>query len=109
MRSKAKKIIDNTWVEGFYVESSRQAFIHDDGGNIWRVAPESRCRDTGLRSAQGKPIWENDRVFFEGYVGTVRFGLYNDKHYGYFIFWENDYILRKDIWYWSKKAVFGVD
>lgn len=106
MRSKAKKMDNGDWVEGFYVESSGQAFIYDNEGNAWKVDPESRCRDTGLVTLQGIRIWENDFVSYDDYCGIVCFGLYDDKHYGYYISWNNDYMLRKDIWFWSRKAGF---
>lgn len=50
----------------------------------------------------GKKISENDIVKSanSGGIGIIKFGLYNSKHYGFYIKWVGNFDYREDIFYW---------
>lgn len=103
MLCKAKDKHDGSVVTGYYVKyttgeehilDTRSADVVDH-----EIEPGSVCRFTGLL-VEGTMLWENDIVESDGWRGVVRFGLYNNKHYGFYISWENNTAWRQDINYW---------
>lgn len=65
--SKAKRIKDGQWVEGYLVYSfTGIPFIVTEYDHIlalvtrYEVDPETICQCTGLKDKNGKLIWEND-------------------------------------------------
>lgn len=70
------------------------------------IRPETLCMSTEYVK-DNKYVFEGDIIKFENAIGVVRFGKYQNtfdtqyaEHYGFYIEWQGDSMLRKDIGYW---------
>ena len=70
IKFKAKRLDNNTWVEGyFYVECGNTYIIEDrqsesmlNRNEAHQVDPLTVCQFTGLKDCKGNEIWENDVI-----------------------------------------------
>lgn len=68
IKFKAKRLDNNTWVEGyFYAECGNTYIIEDrqsesilNRNEAHQVAPSTVCQFTGLKDIEGNDIWEHD-------------------------------------------------
>lgn len=112
--AKTKK--DKVWIEGdlrqdknleeFYI--CGYDYYADDDGFLERksfdyiVIPNTICQYTCFHDKNERKIFENDIVRYKDYIGIVKYGKHG-KHYGFYIEWQNDASVRKDIIFWSDK------
>lgn len=121
---KAKRKDNDKWVEGYYTTRNDKTFIGIDmsiGIDMFEifctpviswleVDPKTLCQFTGLTDKNGKRIWENDIVMYEGQYAPVKFGLYRqnayyyENVYGFYVDFPESTLLRKDFGYWNKKV-----
>lgn len=75
IKFKAKRLDNNTWVEGyFYAECGNTYIIEDrqsesmlNRNEAHQVDPLTVCQFTGLKDCEGNEIWEGDLIsIFEG-------------------------------------------
>lgn len=72
IKFKAKRIDDNTWVEGYFYSECGNAYIIENcqkesmlNRNItYEVDPSTVCQFTGLTDCKGKELFEHDLIHF---------------------------------------------
>lgn len=70
IKFKAKRLDNNTWVEGyFYAECGNTYIIYDrqsesmlNRNEAHQVYPSTVCKFTGLKDCEGNEIWEGDII-----------------------------------------------
>lgn len=126
---KAKRLDNGEWVEGDVLKSDEHYFIIPSMGvccveeyehaiankfiqlYAYEVDPETICQYTGQTDKNENNIFENDRVVARDgsrTTGTVKFGLYDGKHYGFHIVWDGLCAYRKEICYWANNNLIKV-
>lgn len=87
--SKAKRLDNGEWVQGYYVkgldvftnceeahiifEPNTMFYSSGETDGWYKVDPSTICRCTGLKDKNGKLIWENDVVELFGHRGTIKY------------------------------------
>ena len=70
-RYRGKIINTGQWIEGFFAQSGDKAYIVKDTGiavgymTMKEIVPETVCETTGLHTAGGTEIYENDICRFD--------------------------------------------
>ena len=70
IKFKAKRIDDNTWVEGYFYSECGNAYIIEDRqsesmlnrNEAHQVDPSTVCQFTGLKDCEGNELYEHDVI-----------------------------------------------
>lgn len=103
----------NEWVEGDLIQETFGEciqFIKAGCRSIIKVKRETICQYSELTDKNKTGIFDKDIVkdVDSGNIGIVKFGLYNSKHYGFYIEWLGNCHYRKDIYYWTENNLIEV-
>ncbi|MCD8109316.1 MAG: hypothetical protein LUE14_04350 [Clostridiales bacterium] len=118
---KAKDVITNQWISGWYIEIRSSESVEDGGircciarcemkhpdkpdvCQLYEILNNTLCRCSGFTDADGKLVWEHDIVQRErsGHYGVIMYGEHEGGD-GFYILWNDDW-LRKDLGYWHAK------
>ena len=97
IKFKAKRLDNNTWVEGyFYAECGNTYIIEDrqsesmlNRNEAHQVNPSTVCMFTGLKDCKGNKIWEHDLIHFVGYKPTAEV-FWPEEDYAFMAASENE-------------------
>lgn len=97
IKFKAKRLDNNTWVEGyFYAECGNTYIIEDrqsesmlNRNGAHQVDPSTVCQFTGLTDCEGKELFEHDLIHFVGYkpIGEV---IWSEENYAFMVVSGNE-------------------
>lgn len=97
IKFKAKRLDNNTWVEGyFYAECGNTYIIEDrqsesmlNRNEAHQVDPLTVCQFTGLKDCKDNEIFEHDLIHFVGHkpIGEV---IWSEEDYAFMIASENE-------------------
>lgn len=97
IKFKAKRLDNNTWVEGyFYAECGNTYIIEDrqsesmlNRNEAHQVDPSTVCQYTGLTDCEGKELFEHDLIHFVGYkpIGEV---IWSEENYAFMVVSGNE-------------------
>lgn len=93
IKFKAKRLDNNTWVEGyFYVECGNAYIIKDrqsesmlNRNEAHQIDPSTVCQFTGLTDCKGNEIWEGDIVDVRGVKAEV---IWNQDALAFMVLYE---------------------
>ena len=101
------KHLDGRWIYGYLADKNYINSPELEGEFL--IDPYTICQYSDLTDMNKTKIFENDIVKDDsGDIGIVKFGLYNSKHYGFYIEWVTNSELRKDIYFWTTKRSIEV-
>lgn len=92
IKFKAKRLDNNTWVEGyFYAECGNTYIIEDrqsesmlNRNEAHQVDPLTVCQFTGLTDCKGNEIWEHDLIHFVGFTHTAEV-IWSEEDYAFMV------------------------
>ena len=97
IKFKAKRLDNNTWVEGYFCVECGNTYIIEDRqsesmlnrNEAHQVDPLTVCQFTGLKDCKGNEIWEHDLIHFVGYkpIGEV---IWSEEDYAFMAASENE-------------------
>ena len=92
IKFKAKRLDNNTWLEGYFYAECVNAYIIEDrqGESILnrneahQVDPLTVCQFTGMKDCKGKEIFEHDLIHFVGHkpIGEV---IWSEEDYAFMV------------------------
>lgn len=92
IKFKAKRLDNNTWVEGYFYAECGNTYIIEDRNSesmlnrneAHQVDPSTVCQFTGLKDKKGEEVWEHDLLKFiterEVIIGSTGIFLKRETH-----------------------------
>ena len=98
IKFKAKRLDNNTWVEGyFYAEFGNTYIIEDrqsesmlNRNEAHQVDPLTVCQFTGLTDCKGNEIFEHDLIHFVGFTHTAEV-IWSECNYSFMVVREKEH------------------
>lgn len=92
IKFKAKRLDNNTWVEGyFYAECGNTYIIEDrqsesmlNRNEAHQVDPLTVCQFTGLKDCKGKEVFKHDLIHFVGHKPTGEV-IWSEEDYAFMV------------------------
>lgn len=110
-KDSSRYAFNDSWVYGDLIYSGGKVYIHPICNRvsvdveigkliiIHEVKANTICRAVDLDTPA--PFWENDIITDGKAIGVIRHGLFNSKHLGFYIEWQDKYHdMRNDVAYW---------
>ena len=106
IKFKAKRLDNNTWVEGYFYSECGNAYIIENrqkesklNRNLaYKVDPSTVCQFTGLTDCKGNEIFEHDLIHFVGFTHTAEV-IWSECNYSFMVvrekkhsYWLHDVI-----------------
>ena len=106
IKFKAKRLDNNTWVEGYFYTECGNTYIIEDRqsesmlniNEAHQVDPLTVCQFTGLKDCEGNEIFEHDLIHFVGFNHTAEV-IWSECNYAFMVvrekkhsYWLHDVI-----------------
>lgn len=114
IKFKAKRIDDNTWVEGYFYGECGNAYIIENrqeesmlNRNItYEIDPSTVCQFTGLKDSEGNELYEHDVIKCHPFIPSEI--VWSEELSGYYLTHANGKIYEKPLGYYLSLGKFIV-
>lgn len=98
IKFKAKRLGNNTWVEGYFYSECDNAYIIENrqkesklNRNLtYQVDPETVCQFVGLTDCEGKELFEHDLIHIVGFNYAAEL-IWSEDSYAFMVVCENNH------------------
>ena len=98
IKFKAKRIDNNTWVEGYFYSECGNSYIIENrqkesmlNRNVtYKVDPSTVCQFTGLKDRVGMYIFEHDMIHIVGFNYAAEV-IWSEGHYAFMVVCDNEH------------------
>ena len=114
IKFKAKRLDDNTWIEGYFYDECGNTYIIEDRqsesilnrNEAHQVDPSTVCQFTGLKDCKGNELYEHDVI--KNYPFIPSEIVWSEELSGYYLTHANGKIYEKPLGYYLSLGKFIV-